>query len=133
MKAEEKGVYTQLSFGDVRRINDAITQIKAMARADKIETGNENPIYKYKSVVDFDRETIVSERNFHSEITIIDVLNATEEDMNEIIYGSFQETYPRGGVLLVYLGYKNEYVYVFKQFVFRSQYEENEQKKWRYI
>jgi hypothetical protein len=66
MKAEEKGVYTQLSFGDVRRINDAITQIKAMARADKIETGNENPIYKYKSVVDFDRETIVSERNFHS-------------------------------------------------------------------
>jgi len=123
---EEKHVYTSLSFWDVRRINDAIVQIKAMARADKIETGNENPIYKYKSVVDFDKESIVSERNFNSEITIIDVLNATEEDMIEIIYGSFQETYPRGGVIKVYLGYKNEYVYAFMQFVFRSEYEEEE-------
>jgi hypothetical protein len=122
MKTEEKGVYTQLSFGDVRRINDAITKVKAMARADKIETRNENPVYQYKSVIDFDRETIVSERIFNSDITIIDVLNATEEDMNEIIYGSFQESYPRGGVLHIYLGYKNEYVYAFKQFVFRSQY-----------
>lgn len=126
MRDEEKHVYTKLSFWDVRRINDAIVQIKAMARADKIETGNENPIYKYKSVVDFDKESIVSERNFNSEITIIDVLNATEEDMIEIIYGSFQETYPRGGVIKVYLGYKNEYVYAFMQFVFRSEYEEEE-------
>jgi hypothetical protein len=126
MEKEKEGVYTELSFGDVRRINDAIIQIKAMARADKIETGNDTSIYKYKSIVDFDKESIVSERNFYSEITIIDVLNATEEDMIEIIYGSFQETYPRGGVLRIYLGYKDEYVYAFKQFVFRSQYEENE-------
>jgi len=126
MRDEKNQVYTQLSFWDVRRINDAITQIKAMARADKIETGNENPIFQYKSIIDFDRESIVSERNFNAEINIIDVLNATEEDMIRIIYGDFQEAYPRGGVLRVYLGYKNEYVYAFKQFVFRSEYEEEE-------
>jgi len=122
----EKGVYTHLSFNDVRRINDTITQIKAMARADKIKTGNKNPVYNYKSVIDFDKETVVSERNFNSDISIIDVLNATEEDMIDIIYGSFQEQYPRGGILHVYLGYNNEYVYAFYQHVFRSQYENEE-------